>query len=168
MTPDEMLARARSMLGKGTVYALGRGGMKPDAEFAYDAEKRCDCSGYIAWCLGTSRHTDNPWYKHVNGGWLETSAIFKDCATPFGIFDGVEWIAAQPSDLLVWGDHDGHQGHVGVVSQVDENGPTFAIHCSSGNYKGLGDAVAETSSLIFKHHDARVARCAWVEHQGVE
>ena len=176
MQPDEVVARARSMIGKRTVYHLGHGGMRPEAPVAYDMERECDCSGFAAWCLGVSRKTDHPWYVALNGGWLQTSAIVRDLGTGYGSFDGVAWTHGQPGDLLVWPDRvvDGvkHHGHVGVVSAVDETGPTLVIHCSEGNFRASGglevplnpkaDAVAETSVLIFREREALVAR--WCEH----
>lgn len=167
MIPAEVVARARSALGRNTRYLLGAGGMNPAREEPANLLGECDCSGFVAWVLGVKRHTDNPWYVSQNGGWLETSAIFRDCATTFGFFDGVEWKDSQPGDLLVWGDrHDQegkhHEGHVGIVSEVDPEGPRMVIHCSSGNMRATGDAIQETDVLIFKQHQARVARCAWV------
>jgi hypothetical protein len=125
---------------------------------------QCDCSGFVAWCLGVSRQTNNPWYRSQNGGWFETTAVFKDCGTPFGFVDGVPWTRAEPGMLVVWGDHDGHQGHIGIVSEVDAEGPAKVVHCSSSNWRALGDAIAETDSGIFKHNNALVARVAWVEY----
>lgn len=167
MTPDQVISRARSQIGQGTIYALGKGGMLAGQERAANTHGQCDCSGFVAWCLGVSRQTSNPWYRSINGGWFETTAVFKDCGTPFGFVDGVPWSQAQLGMLVVWGDHDGHQGHIGVVSEVDSAGPAKVIHCSSGNYKALGDAVAETDSGVFKHNDALVARVAWVKHEGI-
>lgn len=167
MTPDQVVARARGAIGRHTRYELGAGGMDPTRPSPGNALECCDCSGFAAWCLGVSRKTDDPWYKEQNGGWLETTAIFHDCATPFGAFDGVEWAEARPSDLLVWGDRKDdqgvvHQGHVGVVSEVDPSGPTLVVHCSHGNFVATGDAIQETHPLIFQEHGARVARSKWV------
>lgn len=167
MTPSQVLARARSAVGRGTIYYLGAGGMKPEAKQPGNILGQLDCSGFVAYCLGVSRKTDDPWYAEQNGGWLETTAIFRDCATPYGAFDGIEWKEARPSDLLVWGDRKDaegktHQGHVGIVSEVDETGPVKVIHCSSSNEKANQDAIAETAVLIFTQHGARVARSKWV------
>lgn len=159
----EVLERARRQIGLRTAYWLGHGGMNPQAPRAADHGGACDCSGFVAYCLGVSRHIDNPWYVHTNGGWVETSAIVRDCGTPYGLFDAVEWKRARQSDLLVWGDHDGHQGHVGIVYEVDETGPRRVVHCSLSNWKAMGDAIAATDVRIFKSHNAIVARCALVE-----
>jgi cell wall-associated NlpC family hydrolase len=164
MTPAaSVLERAHSQLGLHTIYALGHGGMRSDALRPSDSDNKCDCSGFTAWCLGVSRKTDNPWYQEFNGGWMNTRAMFRDCSTNYGVFDGVEWKDAKPGDLVVF--EAAPVGHVGVVTRVDETGPTHAIHCSNGNYMAFGDAIRETNVLIFQHAGARIARCAWVQYE---
>jgi len=140
------------------MYKLGKGGFDPKALHPWNRTMQCDCSGFVAWCLGVSRKTDNPWYAKQNGGWLETSAITRDATSPFGVFTEVARYDALPGDVLVWGDKAGAQGHVGIVS-----GPTTINHCSSGNFRVTGDAIRETSTEIFDKNDAIAARCAWVE-----
>ncbi len=165
MNALEVVAKARGEIGRGCVYRLGHGGMHPEADHPFDAAFFCDCSGFVAWCLGVSRKLDgDPWYKDQDGGWFETTAVFKDCGTPFGAVDGVAWGQAKPGMLVVWGDHEGHQGHIGVVSEIDDKGPARVVHCSSGNYRALGDAIAETDSGIFRRNDALVARVKWVDY----
>lgn len=163
MNLAEVLQRALGCVGKGARYALGKGGMHAAAPAPFSQEMECDCSGFVAWCLGVSRHTDHPWYQRFNGGWLETTAIVRDAATPFGMFDLVPWVDAKLGHLLVYGDRDGSQGHVGVVSGVDSNGPNRVVHCSRGNFKAGGDAVAETGIGVFHLHGAIVVRCALVD-----
>lgn len=167
MTRQEVVARARSAVGRNVRYELGAGGMNPQRDDPANLLNCCDCSGFAAWCLGVKRKTDLPWYVEQNGGWLETSAIFRDCATPYGFFDGIEWKDARPADLLVYGDRKDdagkvRQGHVGVVSEVGSEGPTEVIHCSASNWRVTGDAIQPTAPLIFEQHGARAARCAWV------
>lgn len=167
ITESALVVRARSMVGQGCHYKLGCGGGAGVPAVPWDHNHNCDCSGFVAWCLGVDRHTTHPYYKAMNGGWLETTAIFRDCADAFGMFDGVEWAAARPGMIVVYGDRTDagglhHQGHIGIVSAVDETGPTQAIHCSSGNFKATGDAIRETAVLVFASHGARVARCALV------
>ena len=89
MTNAELITRARSAIGRGCRYGLGKGGFWPGLDRPWDNEMLCDCSGLVAWVLGVSRHLEHPWYKAQNGGWLETSAIMRDCGTPFG-FDVVD------------------------------------------------------------------------------
>lgn len=163
MTPDEVLARARSAIGHRCVYALGKGGFNPASPVPWNLQGQCDCSGFAAWCLGVGRHTDNPWYAQQNGGWLETTAIVRDALSPYGLFQQVQWEQALPSDLVVYGDAGGHQGHVGVVSSAGLVGPAAVIHCSLGNYKVVGDAIQESAPALWKMHGGIIARCALVE-----
>lgn len=158
MTGLEVVDRARSAIGKGCIYRLGKGGYTPTNLVPWSKQFECDCSGFVSWCLGVSRKTDNPWYVRFNGGWLETSAIVRDATSPFGVFTEVARYDALPGDLLVWGDAGGAQGHVGIVS-----GPTTIIHCSKGNWTRTQDAIRETDMTIFDSHKAIAARCAWVE-----
>lgn len=155
MIRQNVLARARRSIGQGCIYRLGAGGMHPEAAVPWTAAKQCDCSGFAMWALGLSRL--------INGHWYDTSAIVADALNALGIFADVDWLHAQPGDLLVYGDAGGGgQGHVGVVATVAPGPETFpltAIHCSAGNYRRTGDAIRETGVEIWTHHAyALVAR----------
>jgi hypothetical protein len=168
VTGAELIARARSVVAKGCFYGLGSGGMRPNDPHPWDSAHKCDCSGFAAWALGVSRQTDDPWYRAQNGGWLETSAIVRDCETPYGHFAIVPKKQARPGDLLVYGDRTDaqgvtRQGHVGICAEVNEEGPTKVIHCSRGNERKTGDAIQETGVTWWALADGIVARCAWVE-----
>lgn len=163
MTPAAAIARARSAIGHRTAYRLGKGGMNPSSPVPWDASGGCDCSGFIAWVLGISRLSDTPWYKKFNGGWIETTAIVRDARTPFGFFDEVPWEEARPGMIVVYGDDNGHQGHVGMVTRFKRGGgPHRVIHCSSGNYKRTGDAIQETEPTAFTRGHAIIARSAFI------
>ena len=163
MIAAEVVARAKSQLKRQTIYMLGHGGLHPDQPTAADSLNQCDCSGFTAWCLGVSRKTENPWYKQANGGWMNTNMIFRDCATSYGIFDGVPWKDALPGDLIVFA--AAPVGHIGVVTECYGNeGPTRVIHCSSSNYRAVKDAICETDTAVFKANGARIARCCWVDY----
>ena len=140
------------------IYKLGKGGFSPKNPFPWNHQMQCDCSGFVSWCLGVSRKTDNPWYAKFNGGWFETSAITRDALSQFGVFTEVARYDAEPGDVLVWGDKGGAQGHVGIVS-----GPTTIIHCSMGNFRKTPDAIREPDMAIFDANGAIAARCAWIE-----
>ncbi len=168
MKASEVADRARSAIAKGCLYGLGKGGMRPHDSVPWDSAHRCDCSGFAAWCLKVSRETDDPWYVATNGGWLETTAIVRDCETPYGHFAIVMPRDARPGDLLVYGDQkraDGitRQGHVGIVSETGKDGPSKVVHCSRGNERKTGDAIQESGVTWWKLADGIVARCAWVE-----
>lgn len=161
LTAAEVLARARSQVGRPIAYRLGAGGMKPGAQ---NPESRggLDCSGFYAWCIGLSRKTDHPWYVNQNGGWLETTAITRDASLPYGFHEIAH--TALPGMAIVWGDHGGRQGHIGIVSEVHEGLPVHVIHCSKGNHNATGSAVQETPATIFFRNDAIIARCALVDY----
>lgn len=157
MTPADAVARARLAIGHRCLYFLGHGGFDPLRSFPWHNDPAidgCDCSGFVAWCLGLSRRiVAGPLaarYKPYFGEWLETSAIVRDAKSPFGLFTAVPWEEARSGDLLVYGDADGHQGHVGIVASADHHGPLTVVHCSSGNFKGTGDAVQETGPHIWQ------------------
>ena len=154
MTPEAAVERARRAVGRGCLYGLGQGGFDPDAEWPWGSKKLCDCSGFIAWCLGLNRHVDHPRYAPYYGNWLETTAIVRDAKGRFGFFDEVSPALAILGDLLVYGDRvnqDGtrRQGHIGIVSEVGPSGPVKAIHCSKGNERHFGDAIHETDSGLW-------------------
>lgn len=128
------VARAKSALGQKCIYKLGKGGFNPNSPHPWNSAGELDCSGFVSWCLGVSRHTDNPWYEGQNGGWIETSAILRDALSPYGMFEKTE--NPRHGDVIVYGDSGGKQGHVGLV-MTDGN----IIHCSSGNYRSTGDAI---------------------------
>src|SRR5258706_72356 len=163
MTRLELIQRAESVVAKGCHYKLGAGGRLWHHATPWDPDHLCDCSGFIAWCYGVDRHTDDPWYRDFNNGWLETSAIVRDCGTPFGIFTEVAWAQTLPGDSLVYGDRDGHKGHIGLVVEVSEAGPTGVIHCSMGNERRTGDAIGRTNADLWIAQGGIVARSKWVE-----
>ena len=165
MTADDLIVRARSVIGQGCVYKLGMGGRLWHRKTPWHpGTLECDCSGFIAWVGGVDRHTDNPWYVKQNGGWLETSAIVRDAKEQgLGMFDQVPWEQARPGMLVVYGDHDGKQGHVGLVSGVNDDGPLHVVHCSAGNTRAFKDAIQETSAGLWQLHGGIVARWALAE-----
>ncbi len=152
---DVILDRATDMIGKAVIYKLGKGGRRPNATTCADINNMCDCSGFTAWCVGLDRYQPRSklYVKH-NGGWLSTDALVHDANQPkqlTGFFTKIDWPKA--GDLICYGDHNGKQGHVGIVSLVGERGDWEAlrvIHCSSGNYKKFKDAVRETDAGVFK------------------
>ena len=134
--PD-IITRARSAIGKGVSYGLGRGGYHPDDLLPARMTRRqtggreiealwCDCSGFIAWVLGRSREPSGA-FKY----WLSTDAIYHDARGEQKLFESITYPV--PGCLAVYADYetsDGkhHQGHVAVV--VDPDAHTV-IDCSS-------------------------------------
>jgi hypothetical protein len=161
MNGVDVVTRALGTTGKGCRYKLGAGGRLWHKQTPWTpALMTCDCSGFVAWCLGVDRHTDHPYYKAFNGGWLETTAVERDAlAEGVGMFDHVPWADAALGDVLVWGDRDGHQGHIGVVTDCS-TGPVKVVHCSVGNERRTQDAIRETGVEVFLQNRAIVARYA--------
>lgn len=158
MTTTQLLKTARSAIGLRIKYKLGSGGMNPKAASPAGKDGACDCSGFVAWCLGISRLTDNPFYKQFNGGWVNTDAIVRDAQSPFGFFEEIS--CPELGCLIVYGKQKGMvAGHVGIVSGLK---PERVIHCSSGNWKTTGDAINETGAEIFHKHKAIYVRSAFV------
>lgn len=164
MSPADVLERARRCLGAGCRYHLGAGGMHPSHDYPWGTVPECDCSGFVAWALGVSRQTRNPFYRQQNGGWFETTAIVRDARSPFGFVAEVPWLEARPGDLIVYGDAGGKQGHVGIITLTGPAGPAAVIHCSKGNDTRYRDAIHEGALEPFwQARGALVARVAWVE-----
>lgn len=69
---------ARRWVGGG-VYKLGAGGRNPDDGTPFDRDGRCDCSGFVAHCLGIDRKQPD--------GWVNTTAIVLDAQHPGGRFE---------------------------------------------------------------------------------
>jgi hypothetical protein len=159
MTVNDVVARARSAVGQGCSYHLGAGGMRPNDPAPWNAHLQCDCSGVAMWCLGLSRFDGETWF--------ETTRIVYDALNENLVFARVPWLHARPSDLLVYGDLHGHQGHVGVVTEATlgpETFPLLVAHCSSGNWRHTNDAIRETGPEIWTHNEAAiVARCLRLE-----
>lgn len=148
MNHIDPLSRARSQIGR-LRYVLGAGGRDPSAPDPGDRTAGCDCSGFVSWCLGLDRKQPSfgAW------GWISTDSLVAMARTP-----GNDWFEEiprpEPGCLVVYpGAYvKGRRtriGHVGLVSSVPaEWGPSYAglrvIHCSAGNQRRLGHAVAET------------------------
>lgn len=126
--------RARTAIGKGTKYGLGCGGMSPYNKGPADKNNRCDCSGFVAWVLGLSRKP-----KPTRNWWIETTMIHKDASKNRTVF--IQISKAEPGCLVVFPDKDGREGHVGIVSAVNESGTAaMVIDCTS---KGITEQGAE-------------------------
>lgn len=154
MTPKELIERARMYVNRPCTYGLGKGGMKPANKSPMTSEGKCDCSGFVSWCLGISRQTTHPLYKRLNGGWLETTAIWNDAVKySTGYFE--ELARAVPGCIVVYPDSkSGGQGHIGIVSQVKDGRAVAVIHCSAGNTKGR--AIKENEGAAFVKHKETV------------
>jgi hypothetical protein len=142
----------------------------------------CDCSAFVCWCLRMKKHQpDLGWLRRLNGGWFATDGIWWDAVKQrgdglFRLIRGGEVpvigaVVVFPSSRIaklgapnVWRPGDPEIGHVGVISQVEGGAAVRVIHCSSGNYKRVGDAIQETDLKAF----ARVGTTAMAVLIGME
>jgi hypothetical protein len=146
-----VLARAKSATGKGIRYKLGAGGMKP-GNASPAAAGKCDCTGFVAWCLGFSRKLTDRFYVVQNGGWFETTAVWKDIESNVGIIEPSD---RRPGAIIVYPDVGRRQGHIGIIVDAKR-----VIHCSKGNDTKFGDAVQITSTDVFDN--VKNARVGWL------
>ena len=159
MDAEFAIERARSAIGAGCKYDLGRGGRKPEAKVPWDSRKRCDCSGFTAWVLGFDRKTDEPFYVNHNSGWVNTTAMWVDAEEPVGIFRQI--VRPRAGALLVYPGKGRSKGHVGIITKVVEGRPVQVVHCASSNYRLHGDAILENSASILLKHPKH--RFIWYE-----
>jgi hypothetical protein len=159
---NEAAAVARAKLHVGRLkYVLGLGGRYPQAETpeTKNGKTGCDCSGFVAWCFGYDRYQEH----FPFGGWINTDAMI------FAARRGGEWFdeteLPHVGSLVVFPgidlNKDGARervGHVGVVSAIEGGSGSIwermkVIHCSSGNQKRFGYAVAETNGGVFANRE---------------
>jgi CHAP domain-containing protein len=152
VTLAQIIKRARSVVGEGK-YLLGAGGRVPSHATPFDEHGQCDCSGFVAWCLGQDRFQPS----HIGGNWIETTDIVADATGPQKMFERV--YEKKPGYVIVYADKGGHQGHVGIISTwPDQHGGFRVIHCSMGNYRTKGVAIAETGPDVFTIRGAITVR----------
>ncbi len=139
---QQTLSRARSCLGKGTIYHLGGSDNDPEKPFPQE----CDCSGFVDWSMGFWRQLP-PRSDH----WLYTDSIWDGGGeVGHGLFTQVMSGLAQPGDFLVYPSPSPHHvGHIGIVVTVSGGVPTEIIHCSSTNYHNTNDAVRVAPPTVF-------------------
>lgn len=122
-------------------YKLGKGGFHP-GDSSPSRNKQCDCSGFVAWCLGLNRSP-----KPTRNWWIETTAMFNNATNRDGKADVFVKIETPVVGcVVVYGDKNGHEGHVGIITHVElnPNGSIKVLHgvdCSGGGSRKLGKAI---------------------------
>jgi hypothetical protein len=141
-------------------YQLGKGGFGWFEDEPFDL---CDCSGFVAVCLGRSRNATG---AHDLGRleWVESTQLCKDGA---GAQELVVDVGAatpavcRPGDIVAYPDHKGRQGHVGIVVRVTKH-EIITVDCSgSGNNNGSAIQTRDRTDLWLKKR-ARCLRPAWL------
>jgi|TARA_R110002020_G_scaffold14313_10_gene50908 hypothetical protein len=149
-TREAIISYARDWCNIGTTYKLGSGGYEWLPDFP---STELDCSGFVASVLGRSRkpQVDFPY-------WLSTDSIWGDCADKQRLFKQI--VEPVPGCLVVYPDSNGRQGHVGIVSGV-ENDWIRGIDCSSIT---KDDAVTERNlSFFLLKSDVRFCLPVWLQ-----
>jgi len=148
---ERTLARAKSALGHGTRYVLGKGGRTP----ADPMERESDCSGFVAWAIGIPREL-----PPGSGRWLQTTTYWKGGGNVgSGLFNKTDRAGCEPGDLYVYPDVGRKQGHMGIISRVQSGQPVKVIHCSKGNDNRYDDAICETDPDVFaRHPESRIMK----------
>lgn len=156
MTRQQVVGRSHSAVGHGCKYLLGQGGMKPYRAVPWDEDQECDCSGFVMWALGLSRFQPPLWY--------DTTRMVADArASSAQLFESADWHEALPGDAVAWpdrvGENDKHfEGHCGIVTEINGEGPLRVVHCSAGNWSKESDAIRETDAGIFVNNRAVIVR----------
>jgi hypothetical protein len=120
-------ARAITGVSQLVDYRLGAGGRDPASPTPANDEGDCDCSGFVAWCLGISRKVAQPAYVRFNGGWLSTDGMVHDALTVGGILDQVPSDDdAAPGDVVVYGNGP-RIGHCGIIIRTATRGATYPV-----------------------------------------
>lgn len=172
MRPDAPLPSSRLAVGRlwPTLPAAQRMELEPIAQaHGIDVHNpdlfldACDCSGYVCWVLGTSRHVDHASFAGGDG-WIFTDSIWTDAMGPNTLFRRLA--AARPGALVVYPKEGSHEnfGHVGIVIEADAAGrATLVAHCSAANMQdGPFDAIKITTPAVFE----RQARSIYAAYRG--
>ncbi|MEO5793714.1 MAG: CHAP domain-containing protein [Rhodoferax sp.] len=104
----------------------------------------CDCSGFVCWALGISRHPN----LHT---WINTDTIWDDANGRSVQFRRIE--RAVVGCIVVYPTVEGHKyGHIALVTEIDANGrATRIVHCSADNFGSAPpDAIKITGPKAFE------------------
>lgn len=145
------VVRALSAVNKSTVYKMGRGGFNPQSALPHDFNKRCDCSGFVAWCIYMGRDLVSTGKARFLGfGWIETSLMYRDAMHKHMLFTRIE--KPVPGCIVVYPDRRSllskKSGHTGVVVNVEPNTLTV-VDCSSSNSRIHKQAIRERNGNFF-------------------
>lgn len=111
----------------------------------------CDCSGFVCWALGFTRHPSAD-------VWINTDSIWADAMGSQRRFQMLG--QARPGALIVYpkppvGEN---YGHVGIVMEADGHGKaTLVAHCSADNIAAAPyDAIKITTPEKFEQQAATI------------
>lgn len=140
-------------------YQLGSGGSgwlrDPD-----DPLDECDCSGFIAHCLGRSRNAVGATDLGATE-WVESTQMVRDATGPQTWLRAFPLAEARPGDIVVYGDREGRQGHCGiVVGPAAYGADPRTIDCGQAVASKRG-AIAVKWKALWGRRGAIVARPVW-------
>jgi CHAP domain len=137
MSVEDLIARAKSARGRGIEYKLGRG-IDPE-DLLPGGGRGCDCTGFVLWVLGQPRRFGSG----PNAPWIDTSWIWSETPDRETLFSTER--QPRPGCLAVYPDGViAEQGHVALVTEVEDGVVQRVIHCSSVNTRLGGEAILET------------------------
>jgi cell wall-associated NlpC family hydrolase len=181
MTPQQLIARARSAIGLPTLYWLGQGGYDPSSPTPGSTytvremidETDSDKQGMLMKIARDTGYPESRWRETikacdcsgftnwvvqiVRGGpalsWIDTGAMYRFGGRVPQYFEQ----QSQPSigSLVVYpaGRRGAAYGHVGVVTEVSNGQVARVVHCSSTNFLAPPyDSIAETGPDVFLRH----------------
>jgi hypothetical protein len=143
------VTRAKSALGRGIKYELGRGGFDPSASSPADSRNRSDCSGFaLAWAFNLNRRP-----KKSRDWWLSTSDVYADAMSKK---PSVFMRLKKPviGCAVLYPDRNGEQGHTAIITAFKLNWlgrvvKLWGIDCSSSQSRKTGDAITERDLTFF-------------------
>lgn len=116
-----MLVRGAKLVGVITTYSMANPG--PNAN---------DCSGFVDLALGVPK---SPSGINSTHRWLNTDGILADAYGNDILFHDIAMSELKAGDLVCYGGHDGHVGHIAFVVDpathliLDCSGSKNGVHC---------------------------------------
>jgi hypothetical protein len=142
---DSILSKARFAIRKNTRYVLGAGGYDPNAELPHDKNRGCDCTGFVAWCLGIDRRRSRNDLVEV-----QSDALVIEANRPNG--NVVKLAKPEPGCVLVYGgvwlgkplqSVRVRPGHAAIYE-----GGGMIIDCGSTPFRREGQAITRRSGAF--------------------
>lgn len=165
--PAEVVARAQQVAdGDPAIYLMDSTTSRP-FEDTWDRDgDGGDCSDYLAYMFMRGKSGQHDW-KNSKGQrmWVECSNLAGMIDAGGGWLVSCEPCAENAPFVVVYPDYKKNgkrrQGHVGLVTEVKEDGSWWGYDCSSSQGK-KGDAIRFRDLSFFKRKKAtRVARASW-------
>lgn len=160
---SDPILRARSWLGRGR-YLIGAGGYAPDEpspESIVRGRRGCDYAGFLAWCLGYSRHQRG---FTSSSDWINADSMIEEAETRASWFRPLA--EPEPGAILTYCsislERDGQRDRVGHAALIVErpfrwtsNDAAWAamriIQCAPSIQRRHRYAIAETHASAWAH-----------------